>query len=144
MKPMRWMSLSGLACVIALVSGCERKAPEVVPASQPVPVYFHVDPAAAGSIKGSVHFAGKRPHPAVIDMSGDPACVEAHGGKAYDESLVVDPKGALANAFVYIKQGLEGKNFEVPAVAVTIDQKGCWFRPRIMGIQVGQMLQVVN
>ena len=47
-----------------------------------------------------------------IDMSGDPACVEAHHGKAYDESLVVNPNGTLANVFVYIKSGLEGKKFE--------------------------------
>ena len=34
--------------------------------------------------------------------------------------------------------------FEIPADPVTIDQKGCWFRPRVMGIQVGQPLEVIN
>jgi plastocyanin len=77
-------------------------------------------------------------------MSEEPACVEAHKGKAYDESLVVNRKGDLANAFVYIKSGLEGKSFAVPADPVTIDQKGCWFHPRVLGIQVGQELKVVN
>ena len=50
----------------------------------------------------------------------------------------------MANAFVYIKSGLEGKSFEVPANPVTIDQNGCWFHPRVFGIQVGQVLKVVN
>jgi plastocyanin len=77
-------------------------------------------------------------------MSEDPACVEAHKGKPYDESLVVASNGSLANAFVYIQKGLEGKTFEVPSTPVTIDQRGCWFRPRVLGIQVGQVLQVVN
>jgi hypothetical protein len=77
-------------------------------------------------------------------MSEDPACVEAHHGKAYDESLVVGPKDSLANAFVYIEKGLEGKKFEVPATPVVIDQHGCWFRPRVIGIQTGQVLQVIN
>ena len=77
-------------------------------------------------------------------MSEEPACVEAHHGKAYDESLVVSKKGGLANAFVYVKSGLEGKTFEVPATPVTIDQSGCWFRPRVLGIQTGQILKVVN
>jgi len=27
---------------------------------------------------------------------------------------------------------------------VTIDQSGCWFRPRVQGIQVGQTLKVIN
>jgi plastocyanin len=77
-------------------------------------------------------------------MSSDPACVEAHHGKPYDESLLVGEKGALTNVFVYIKTGLEGKRFEAPAQPATIDQSGCWFRPRVLGIQVGQTLTVVN
>jgi plastocyanin len=77
-------------------------------------------------------------------MSGEPACVAAHHGIAYDESLVVNPNGTLANAFVYIKSGLEGKTFEVPKVAAVIDQRGCWFHPRVLGIQTGQTLQVTN
>ena len=70
--------------------------------------------------------------------------MEAHHGKAYDESMVVNPNGDLANAFIYIKSGLEGKTFEVPATPVTIDQRGCWFHPRVMGIQTGQTLKVTN
>jgi hypothetical protein len=77
-------------------------------------------------------------------MSGDPACVEAHHGKAYDESLMVSASGGLANAFIYIEKGLEGKTFEVPTSPVVIDQKGCWFHPRVLGIQTGQAFQVVN
>ena len=77
-------------------------------------------------------------------MSEEPACVTAHKGKAYDQSLIVSRSGALGNAFVYVKSGLEGKTFAAPATPVTIDQSGCWFRPRVMGIQVGQALQVIN
>jgi plastocyanin len=77
-------------------------------------------------------------------MSGDPACVEAHHGKAYDESLVVNANGTLANVFVYVKSGLGGKVFEVPSTPVTIDQKGCWFHPRVLGIQTAQTLEVIN
>ena len=58
--------------------------------------------------------------------------------------MVVNPNGTLANVFVYIKRGLEAKTFEVPATPVTIDQRGCWFRPRVIGIQTGQTLQVTN
>jgi plastocyanin len=79
-----------------------------------------------------------------VDMSNDPACVEAHRGKAYDESEVVNSNGTLANVFVYVKTGLEGKQFPAPATPATIDQKGCWFAPRVLGIQVGQTLSVVN
>ena len=70
-----------------------------------------------------IRYIGKRPLPKKIDMSGDPACVEAHHGNALDESLVVSSRGGLANAFVYEKSGLEGKTFAAPSTPVAIDQK---------------------
>ena len=70
--------------------------------------------------------------------------VKAHQGSVYDESEVVNPNGALANVFIYVKTGLEGKTFEPPSMPVAIDQKGCLFHPRVMGIQVGQTLSVIN
>jgi plastocyanin len=107
-------------------------------------VYFKPDLATAGTITGRIQYAGKRPVRKPVDMSEDPACVAAHHVKAYDESLVVNPNGTLSNVFVYIKSGLEGKTFEIPSTPVTIDQRGCWFHPRVMGIQVGQGLEVIN
>jgi hypothetical protein len=130
-----------------LATGCSRKAEQSThepvtqqPAAAPL---FQVDSATAGSITGTVHYQGKVPPRKAVDISEDPACVEAHKGKAYDESLPVD-HGHLANAFVYISKGLEGKHFATPSESVVIDQKGCWFHPRVFGIQVNQTLQVVN
>jgi plastocyanin len=136
-----------LGCAMALLAGCSGKVknePANAPKTAPAPVYFKVDPDTAGTVSGEIRFKGKRPAPKAIDMSEEPACVEAHKGKAHDESLVVGKSGGLANAFVYIKSGLEGKDFPIPAEPVVIDQKGCWFHPRVMGIQVGQTLQVIN
>jgi plastocyanin len=145
---MRTLSIVTLSLMV-LLGGCSSKVKTANPGTAvPAPVYFNVDAATAGSVTGTIHFAGKRPAvgPA-IDMSNEPACVEAHHGKAHDESLMVSGKGDVgdvANAFVYVKSGLEGKTFAVPSTPVVIDQRGCWFHPRVMGIQVGQMLQVVN
>lgn len=105
---------------------------------------FKVDSNTAASITGVLHYAGKKPSRKLIDMSEDPSCVEAHHGKAYDESLLVGHGGALANGFVYIEKGLEGKNFAVPPAPAVIDQRGCWFQPRIIGVQTNQLLKVVN
>ncbi|CAN5587821.1 hypothetical protein BH10ACI4_BH10ACI4_38310 [soil metagenome] len=142
-----WLKICFASGAIALIAGCSAKPKSdqpAVPAAAPAVAYFKVDPATAGSITGTIRFAGKKPTPKVVDMSEDPACVEAHHGKAFDESLVVAKNGSLGNAFIYIKSGLEGKNFETPKNPVTIDQSGCWFRPRVLGIQTNQMLQVVN
>lgn len=143
---MRTIQIAALAGMLALAacSSTGTKAPQATTAAATAPVYFKVDAATAGILKGAIRFQGRKPARKPIDMSGDPACVEAHHTKAYDESLLVNPNGTLANVFIYVKQGLEGKKFELPAAPVTIDQRGCWFRPRIIGIQTGQTLQVTN
>lgn len=144
----RRLSLLVLGAAV-MMTGCSRK--EEHPAaststSQPAaaPPVFKVDQATAGTITGTVHYKGKLPPRESVDMSEDPACVAAHHTKAYDESIMVGKGGALANAFVYISKGLEGKNFAIPTETVTIDQKGCWFHPRVLGVQVNQPVEIIN
>lgn len=147
MKQIHPIASCCMTSCLLLIAGCSPSAKKTEPApqsQQPVVPAFHVDPATAGSISGAIRYSGPRPAQKKIDMSEDPACVAAHQGKAVDESLVVSPKGALANSFIYVKAGLEGKRFETPTTPVTIDQRGCWFRPRVFGIQTSQTLQVVN
>lgn len=144
---MRFASTFALTAIaVTLLAGCNSKPATPAPASETpaTPAYYHVDASTAGSISGILKYTGKRPVPKLIDISQDPTCVKAHKGKPYDESLVVDSKGNLGNAFVYIKKGLEGKTFEPPADPVTLDQSGCWFRPHVMGIMVGQQLIITN
>ena len=139
-----WLFLAGMA---ALPIGCSRNPASPIPKAEkaaPAVSYFKVDPATAGTISGSIQYVGRKPPRKAIDMSGDPACVEAHKGKAYDESLLVSPKGGLANAFVYIKSGLEGKSFETPSTPATLDQRGCWFTPRVLGLETNQPLAISN
>lgn len=136
-----------LTCVAVFLLGCSRapNGPSQKAEKAPAPVsYFKVDPATAGTISGSIQYAGKKPPRQPIDMSGDPACVEAHHGKAYDDSLLVSPQGGLANVFVYIKSGLKGKTFETPSTPATLDQHGCGFAPRVLGLQTNQPLQISN
>ncbi len=147
MLTMKIIPSISLICVVALMAGCSgKKNAEPPPGSvaQPAVSFFKVDAETAGSVTGTIRYTGKKPARKLIDMSEDPACVEAHHGKAYDESLIVSSNGSLANAFIYVKKGLEGKTFETPATPVVIDQRGCWFRPRVMGIQTNQVLEVIN
>jgi hypothetical protein len=136
-----------LLFLMSIANGCSPTSGKTSPPEQvhgsAAPAY-QVDPLTAGSISGTIRYVGKRPLPKKIDMSGDPACVEAHHGNGSDESLVVSSKGGLANAFVYVKSGLEGKTFATPSTPVALDQNGCWFRPRVLGIQTNQALQITN
>ena len=77
------------------IAGCSPTSRKAAPPWQvqvaAAPAY-QVDPLTAGSISGMIRHIGKRPLPKRIDMSGHPACVEAHHENALDESLVVSSK----------------------------------------------------
>jgi plastocyanin len=59
------------------------------------------------------------------------------------EFVVVGEGGGLANAFVYLKSGVQG-DFPPPSEPVVLDQQGCQYVPHVIGIQVGQPLEIVN
>jgi plastocyanin len=132
-----------LACL--LLSGCKQAEQQPVSKQTPPIEYFHPDPATAGTISGSIMFHGERPARTVISMESDEGCQKLHAGKAaYDEPVVIGTRGGLANAFVYIQAGLDDKKFEPSKEAVTIDQHGCLFAPRVIGLQTGQTLDLKN
>ena len=144
MRPIYFLNIAGILALFTSCSGTTTKEASNAPKVAASPSYFHVDPTTAGTVSGAIRFTGKKPVRKAVDMSNDPACAEAHHGKAYDESLVVNANGTLANVFIYIKSGLEGKTFESSKTPVAIDQHGCWFNPRVLGIQTGQTFQVTN
>jgi plastocyanin len=123
---------------------CGSPATEQPPAA-PAAVGKPVDPATARNLIGKVTFTGKAPAPQVIRMSSDPACAEHAGPKPQDNAVLVGADGALQNAFIYIKSGLDSSYaFETPSTPVVLDQKGCFYVPRVMGLRVGQPLEMAN
>lgn len=136
------MRLAYTIGLVLILPGCRQSTPkEAVKA--PVE-YYKVDPATAGSISGKIIFKGKKLAAKRVDMDEDPQCAKLHKAAVFDAPFVVNKNGTLANVFVYVKQGLEGKQFEPPPATVTMDQKGCWFEPRVLGIQTGQPFRVTN
>ncbi len=117
----------------------EAAAPEAPPQET-----FQVDPAVAASVSGSVKFTGEAPKLVPINMGGDEECKATHDGPVYPETVVVNPNGTLKNVFVVVTAGLGDKAFEVPSTPVHIDQEGCVYVPHIVGLQVGQRLEVTN
>jgi plastocyanin len=59
------------------------------------------------------------------------------------ETVLVNNDG-LENVFVYIKDGLGNYFFEVPTTAVVLDQRGCRYVPHVLGLRVGQPLEILN
>jgi plastocyanin len=132
---MRWIAL----IAVAFCAACSHPAPQKTEVKEQI-----TDPLAfQGVLAGSVTFEGKAPKREKVDMDGEPICAGLHKTPVYNEPVLVT-KGHLANVFLYIKKGLEDRHFAPPADSVVIDQKGCWFEPRVLGIQVGQTLHVTN
>lgn len=96
-----------------------------------------------GTIKGHVHLTGKLPGNPIIRMGMDPMCAKMNAGKqVIQEYVAASIDGSLANVFVK----LEG-NFPqtpVPTQPVTLDQHGCLFTPRVLGMRLGQPLNLKN
>jgi len=124
-------------------TGCGKKEAGQPAAEQPAATKT-VDPATAGTVAGSVKFEGTPPKPVRIRMDADAACARLHKGPVFADEVAVSPGGALANVVVYVKSGLDGYSFPKPTETVVLDQKGCMYRPRVIALQTGQTLEVLN
>jgi plastocyanin len=105
----------------------------------PTPSAAPIDPSTVATVSGQAKMDGVAPKPAKIDMSQDPACKGANEAEA-----IVADNGNLANVFVYIKDGLGSRNFDVPKDPVVLDQSGCKYHPHVLGVMAGQTVQIKN
>jgi len=103
-----------------------------------------VDPATAASIHGTIHLQGSAPVPVRIDMGMDPGCTFSTNQPNFSQQYVVGKGGGLGNVYVYVKSGIEGTNFTIPATPIILDQKGCRYEPHVVGLMAGQTLRVFN
>src|SRR5580700_9010056 len=132
-------------CGLLLLAACSKKEnteqssnamseqPAMAPAATPI------DPATVATVNGTVKFDGMAPKAPKIDMSQDPACK----GMNEAENVVVD-SGDLANVFVYVKDGLGNRTFDVPSTPVVLDQSGCKYHPHVLGVMAGQTVEIKN
>lgn len=108
--------------------------------------FFCLSSAFAGNIVGTVQYKGPKVKPASLRMNADPVCVQQNKGKTIvNENLLVSASGGLENVFVYIKENVP-KTTPSPAALepLIFDQQGCRYTPRVIGVRVGQVLQIKN
>jgi plastocyanin len=90
-----------------------------------------------------VRLTGPVPENNAIRMNADPMCSKAAGGRRVnDEAVVAAPDGSLGNVFVELVGTFP--DTPVPAEPVSIDQNGCVYVPRVVGVRTGQTLVVRN
>jgi len=102
-------------------------------------------PASSGaSVVGKVKFTGQLPQPAHVSMNSDPSCAKLHPGPAMSQDFLAGSDNSLGNVIVFISDGLAGRTFDVPAEAVTFEQKGCEYAPHVVALRANQKLKMVN
>jgi hypothetical protein len=76
-------------------------------------------------------------------MGADPACSTLYRDtRPVQEFVVRDPDGGLANVFAYVTGSFP--ETPAPTTPVVLDQRGCIYRPHVLGIRAGQPLQITN
>ena len=95
------------------------------------------------TVTGSINVTGTIPKARLIDMAADPVCIELNH-RAQTDFLIVN-EGKLQNAFIYLKgESLDAYRFPMPDSDVVLVQRNCFFSPHVLGLRVGQQLQIVN
>ncbi len=107
-------------------------------------MFVGVPQVYAGAVTGTITYEGAVPKFREVKMDGDPVCLSKHKEKVFPQSLVLGKDNALANVFVYVKNGIFDKKFPPPEEPVVITQEGCMYDPHVLGIMVGQKLKILN
>ena len=133
-----------LVCAAVLIASCKgKKKPPPEDDGGATAKQTYASKGDEGEIKGVINFDGTLTPPKRIDMGQDPNCAKAGGSALADETLV--ESGKLQNAFVYLKGGPADRfSFPTPSEPVVLDQVGCRYTPRILGLMTNQTLKVLN
>src|SRR2546429_6581286 len=131
-----WVAMLGLCLLgLLLLAGCNKKentneeqGTSPTSGSKPSQTSAPIDQSTAAKVSGTVTFGGAAPKPAKIDMSQDAGCQAPHQA----ENIVVG-SGKLAKGFVYLKEGLGDRNFDVPSDKGTLEQNSWRYHPHRLG-----------
>lgn len=134
-----WSILSVFAVAAAVACGGGGESEPAAVAEPAAPAF---DPSTAGAVSGMVMVEGELPAPEELMMNSDPNCVMAATNTR--SNTYVGSDGRLGNVFVYVREGLGDMTFPVSSEVVTLNQEGCRYIPHVLGVQVGQTLNIIN
>jgi plastocyanin len=97
-----------------------------------------------GGLHGTILFSGTAPERFPLGAKQVAEC-QHHTDVDQRSNVVVVNDGKLANVFVTLKSGYDEAQVPTASTAtVTLDQRGCMYVPRALGLQLGQKLLVAN
>ncbi|HEV2389047.1 MAG TPA: carboxypeptidase regulatory-like domain-containing protein [Candidatus Acidoferrales bacterium] len=129
---------------LVILAGCGLASSASPLRARPSPGPNGPNAPAPGQISGTISFRGTRPEMHPINMAKDPVCVSEQNGPVMPQDGRVNANGTLPDAFVYIKPAAGMPSFAAPRAPVALTQQGCMYQPHVLGIMVGQPLEVIT
>ncbi|HEY8751504.1 MAG TPA: carboxypeptidase regulatory-like domain-containing protein [Tepidisphaeraceae bacterium] len=120
------------------ISLIDDPTPADPPAQPPVSV------AAEVMLTGHVYLEGSRPNRQEIDVRAYPAAMASMPGPIFDESIVVNRDGTLANVVVSISGPLPADHAYPSPPQVVLNQRYCSFSPHVVAAVIGQQMMLKN
>jgi plastocyanin len=135
------------SCLVALAIACGggdgAEAPPSADSPQAdAPPAAPAEPLGTATVTGAVSFEGEAPAGRPIAMGADPKCEAKHDGPVANQAVMVGDDGALGNVLVRVLW--TGGPVGAPTEPKVIDQRGCLYTPRVVGVQIGQTLEILN
>ena len=102
----------------------------------------------AGTLKGTVSYAGSNKTPKSLKMDSDPVCGNSHATTPLKEDFILDDNNNFKNVLVWLK-ALDEENLRLgyaggSEIPVQIDQKGCVYSPHVFGVMTNQKVLIKN
>jgi len=119
-----------------LLFACTKKEEAPRPAGKP-------GRTGSARISGVVRLSGAPPPPPRVTRGSTPEC-QKNAQPPRESSVLTGPAGEIAEAFVWIREGLPEGDYPVPAEPVVIDQRGCEYIPHVVGVRAGQPVAFRN
>lgn len=141
----RWMVVLAATAVVGCPKQEEKTNAPVTPektAAVEAPKKT-IDATSTATVTGFVIFSGTAPAPTMLKVSSDAACTSVHPKEFSSEDVKV-ADGKVENAFVWVKSGLAEYSFPAPTEPVKVDQRGCMYNPRMIGVRTGQDIEFMN
>ena len=93
------------------------------------------------TLHGTIRYRGTPPAPPRVTRGSVAGCGNAAPRAA---SILLSKDGGVAEAFVWVKHGIPDGDYPIPAEPVVVDQRGCEFVPRVVGVRAGQPIAFRN
>jgi len=113
------------------LTGCDQSSSASSTSSLPTSI------AGSGVVRGSIQFVGKSPEMKTFTAT-EPCC--RGEPPIVDETVVANSNGTLRNVFVFIEGAPKLNGASQPAAL--LDQSRCTYSPHVLGVQIGQTLNI--